>query len=152
MYFSELGILNILVGLTVLGLKQLDDDDKSSYAMKLSTLFLMRTSNEVASSTYNLPRNLYDTLNGLVVGLNTLDVAFEAPDLLSDDVITRGRYSGLTERQRYLIKNLPMAKEYNNIYRDIDGNIDSYKFFNLEKGGAFDYFTLYNFLIDDEEK
>lgn len=147
---TELGVLNALVALAVLGLKQLDDDDESSYATKISTLFSMRVASEVASSTFSLPRNLYDTLNGLVVGLNTLDMAFEAPDLFSSDTITRGRYSGLSERQRYLIKNIPMAKEYNNLINDIEGNIQTYRFFNVEKGGTFDYFTLYGTLTEEE--
>ena len=44
-----------------------------------------------------------------------------------------------------------MSKEYNNLVRDVDGNISSYRFFNVEKGGAFDYFTFYNTLMDEEE-
>lgn len=148
---TELGVLNALVALTVLGLKQLDDDDESSYATKVATLFSMRVASEVSSSSLGLPRNLYDTLQQLVVGINTLDLVFEAPDLISNETITRGRYSGLTEQQRYLIKNIPMAKEYNNLVRDIEGNINSYRFFNVEKQGAFDYFTLYNTLIKEEK-
>jgi len=146
----EMGVLNALIALTVLGFKSLDDDEPDSYAMKVANLFLMRTTNEVASTTVGLPKNIYDTLQDLVVGLNTVDMVLDSPDLFSSDLVKSGRYSGLTERQRYIFKNAPIVKEYNTLFRDVEGSIDSYRFFNVEKAGAFDYWTIYPLLTEEK--
>lgn len=116
-----------------------DDKEEDAYALKIAQLFSMRLANEISSSTVGLPKNLYDTLDGLVVGLNTLNVVTDAPKILSSDIIERGRYKGLTEREKYFYQNIVISREYYNLIKNIDGNIASYKFFNFTKGGAGDY-------------
>ena len=144
----ELGVLNAIVALVLLAAKKGEDDKEDSYAFKVGRYFLDRTANEFASATTALPQNLYDTLQNNIVGLNTLDILYDAPKVFSGKEITRGAYSGLTERQKYFFQHVPMLKDYQK-FSNIDGAINSYDFFSFEKGNALDYLTAYPFLIDD---
>lgn len=147
---TEMSFLNILIGLTVLGIKELGDDDEDSYAFKLANLFLMRTTTELASSNVALSKNMYDILSNATVGSNVVDMAFTAPDLFSSREVDRGRFRGMSERQRYLLRNTPGIKDLYNLY-DIDENINSYRHFNIGKDdNNLKYWTIYP-LISDEE-
>jgi hypothetical protein len=48
----------------------------------------------------------------------------------------------MTESERYFFKHYPILKEYNNM-TGMEGTIDTYKYFNLEKDGGNLRFTLY---------
>lgn len=146
----EWSILNTLVGLTLLAMSELGDDDEDSLLFKQGSLFLFRTTNEVASSTVALHLNIYDTLENVIVGLNTIEIATDATDIFSSDVIERGRYRGLTESERYFYRHAPMMRDYNNLFRDIEGNIKSYNYFNFIKGKNLDYFTIYPFFLKED--
>ena len=151
----ELSTLTTLVGLTLLGMKELEDDDDDSWMFKVGALFLFRTTNEVASSTVALPKSVYDVLDTMVVGLNTLEIAFDSPDLIWSDEITRGRYKGLTKRQRYFMKHMPIMRDYNNLFRDIDSTIKSYNFYNFTEGKNLNwlptYYALDSVISEDKE-
>jgi len=143
---TEQTVLIALVGLLVQAMKEMDDDDEDSYAFKLSSYFLMRTTNEIASSSspYALPKSAYDALEGMVVGLNSIEVVTQSGDLFfGDEEVKRGRFRGLTERERYLVRHMPVVKEYHNLYDDLDGQIKSYNYHNFIESGNLDW-TLYN--------
>jgi len=148
---TEMTVLNLMIGLLVMGLKELDDDDKDSYAFQVANLFLMRTTSEVMSSSIGVPSNIYGTLNDAVVGLNTIDMAFDIGDIGSSEIVQKGRYSGLTERERYFYKYVPLAKDYNSLFRDVSGSLNAYRFFNLEDNKTLDYLSVYPLLVDEEE-
>lgn len=146
----DFGVLNLLVGATLLAMKELDDDDEDGYLFKLSSLMLFRTTNEVASASVALPSNLYNTLENAIVGLNSIEMVTQLPDMFSSDTIQSGRYGGKTERERYFAKHLPIWREYNNIGLDIDGNINSFRFFNFEKDKNLNLLTLYPYLKEEK--
>jgi hypothetical protein len=138
----DLGVLNLLVVATYLMIQELDDDDEDSWMFQTTAYLLMRTTNEVASGTVSLPKNLYDTLENTIVGLNSIEIITDAPDMISSEEIQSGRYKGMTESERYFFKHYPILKEYNNM-TGMEGTIDTYKYFNLEKDGGNLRFTLY---------
>lgn len=150
---AEMTFLNALIALTVMGIKELGDDDKNSYAFKVANLFLMRTTSEIASSTVALPKNAFDIMSNATVGTNLVDMAFDLPDLASSEEVSRGRFQGYSKRARYLLRNLPAVKDLYNLY-DIDNTISSYRHFNLsdKEGGDnnLKYWTLYPILTDEE--
>lgn len=146
----DLAVLNALVALTLYGFKELDDEDPDSALFKFATYMTLRTANEVASASTALPQNMYDVLGSMTVGLNALDIIYDAPDLFSGEEVTRGKYQGLSKRQRYLFRNIPLLKDYSTL-SDLDGAINSYKYFNIDQGNAFDYGSIYPFLIQDIE-
>jgi len=146
----DFSVLNLLVGATLLAMKELDDEDKDGYLFKLSSLMLFRTTNEVASASVALPSNLYNTLENAIVGLNSIEMVTQLPDLFSSDIVKNGRYGGKTQRERYLAKHLPIWREYNNIGADIDGSINSFRFFNFEKDKNLNALTLYPYLKEEE--
>ena len=148
---TEITILNLLVGMTVLALKELGDDDEDSYLFKLSSLFLMRTTNEISSATVSLPKSIYDTLENTIVGLNSLQVVTDVLDVGSSDLVERGIYAGKTERERYFLKHLPIWKEYNALGSGIDGTIKNYNYFNFTEDGGSLKLTIKSFLEDEKE-
>ena len=147
----EMAVLNGLIVLMMAAIKELGDDDDDSYLFKTSSLFLMRTTNEIASTTVGLPENVYGTLENMIVGLNSIEAVTEIGDAFAgDEVITRGRYKGRTERERYFLKQLPILKEYNNLFDDVDNTIKSYNYFNfVSSNSALKNLTVYPLL---EEK
>lgn len=147
---TEMTILNLLVGMTFLALRELGDDDEDSYLFKLSSLFLMRTTNEVASATVALPKSIYDTLENTIVGLNSLQLVSDITDVGSSDVVQRGIYAGKTERERYFLKHIPLWKEYNALGSGIDGTIKNYNYFNFVQDGGNTKYTI-NLLLEDEK-
>lgn len=147
---TEMTILNLLVGMTFLALRELGDDDEDSYLFKLSSLFLLRTTNEVASATVALPKSIYDTLENTIVGLNSLQLVSDVTDLGSSDVVQRGIYAEKTERERYLLKHIPLWKEYNALGSGIDGTIKNYNYFNFVQDGGNTKYTI-NLLLEDEK-
>ena len=142
---SEMTVLNTMAFVAYAMLKEAGDDDEDSYLFKMSTYMMMRTTNEVASATVGLPKQLYETLENTIVGLNTTQALTEFPSVLSGDIVERGRYRGMTERERYFAKHVPLMKEYNNL-TNMDGTIDTYKYFNLEKDGGNLKWTVYAYL------
>ena len=56
----------------------------------------------------------------------------------------------MTERERYMFRQLPIMRDYWNIYSDVEGNIKSYNYFNFVKQGNLDY-TIYPFFQEEEK-
>lgn len=145
---TEMSLLTGLIAITLMGLKELDDDDEDTWAFKTSALFLFRTTNEVASSTTALPLNIFDTTDNLVVGLNTIEVLTDLPSAFKNEDIERGRYAGLTTGQKYFFKHMFGMRDYNNLFRDIDGTINSYNYFNFVQSPTLKFNPAY-FLLDE---
>ena len=147
----ELAVLNAFVAFTALALRELEGDDDDSYLFKVSSLMLIRTTNELASSSVALHKNLGEMIDNVVVGTNSIEILTQSSDIFSSDIVSRGRFRGMTERERYMFRQLPIMRDYWNIYSDIEGNIKSYNYFNFVKQGNLDY-TIYPFFQEEEEK
>lgn len=145
----ELAVLQAFVAFTALAMKELDDEDDDGYLFKASTLFLMRTTNELASSSVALHKNVREMLDNVIVGINSSEIVTQSPDFFSSDLVTRGRFAGMTERERYIFRQLPIMREYNNLFSDVDGTIKSYNYFNFVKGGNLDY-SIYPFFQEEK--
>ena len=146
----ELAVLNAFVALTAMALRELGDDDDDSYLFKVSSLMLIRTTNELASSSVALHKNVREMLDNVIVGLNSAEIVTQSPDIFSSDIVSRGRFRGMTERERYMFRQLPIMRDYWNIYSDVEGNIKSYNYFNFVKQGNLDY-TIYPFFQEEEK-
>ena len=148
----ETALLNSMVALLAMAMKELGEpDDDDSYAFKVSTLMLMRTTNEVASSSVALHKNVIEMLDNVVVGMNAVEIVTTSPDIFSSDIVKRGKYAGLTEREKFLYKQVPIMRDYNNLFRDVEGNIKSYNYFNFVDQGNIDW-TIYPYLQEEEEE
>ena len=112
---------------------------------------LMRTTNEVASSSVALHKNVIEMLDNVVVGMNAVEIVTTSPDIFSSDIVKRGKYAGLTEREKFLYKQVPIMRDYNNLFRDVEGNIKSYNYFNFVDQGNIDW-TIYPYLQEEEEE
>ncbi len=140
-----------MVALLAMAMKELGEpDDDDSYAFKVSTLMLIRTTNELASSSVALHKNVEQMLDNVIVGLNSAEIVTQSPDIFSSDIVSRGRFRGMTERERYMFRQLPIMRDYWNIYSDVEGNIKSYNYFNFVKQGNLDY-TIYPFFQEEEK-
>ena len=146
----ELAVLNAFVALTAMALRELEGDDDDSYLFKVSTLMLIRTTNELASSSVALHKNLGEMIDNVVVGTNSIEIVTQSPDIFSSDIVSRGRFRGMTERERYMFRQIPIMRDYWNIYSDVEGNIKSYNYFNFVKQGNLDY-TIYPFFQEEEK-
>ena len=107
----------------------LDDEEDPSYALQVSDYFLYRTTNEVVSSTVALPKAYVDKVKSPLSSLDRILDLTDILDVTSGQEVTRGKYAGMTERQRWLVRNMPLIKDGNKLY-NIDKEMKTYKFNN----------------------
>jgi len=119
-----------LSGLSYL-LLQAADDDEDNWAKQFSSYLTLRVLNEQVSGSMGLPRQLYETLESPFVGLNVVGNVISLPYNLAagNKEVESGRYKGMTERQRNLIKVAPAAKTIFDMNNVKDAR-DSYYFYN----------------------
>ena len=107
----------------------LDDEEDPSYALQVSDYFLYRVTNEVTSSNLALPNAYVDKVKSPLSSLDRILDLTDILDVASGDIVERGKYAGMTERQRWLVRNMPFIKDGNKLY-NIDKEMKTYKFNN----------------------
>ena len=89
-------------------------------------------------------------IDNVVVGTNSIEILTQSPDIFSSDIVSRGRFRGMTERERYIFRQFPIMRDYWNLWSDVEGNIKSYNYHNFVKDGNLDY-TIYPFFQEEEK-
>lgn len=147
--YKEMAVLGAIYGLGLLfaGFASDDEDDYSKQA--LAYLF-ERTTNETTSSQLGVIKELYSTIKDPMVGASQLVDMLSAHKLLTgDELVKSGRYHGLSERERWLIKNIVGAKPAYDLMnaKNLKSQRDSYNHFNAES----ESFNPFSWIITKKE-
>lgn len=144
---KEMGVLSALYALGILVSGYADEDD-DAYLLQMTSYLFDRTVNETISAQTGIVAELYNSISSPIVGLQQVANASKVYELGSDDVITRGRYAGLTERERYLIRNIVGGKALYDVWdaKNLKSQRDSYKFFNDDNS----YFNPISYILTED--
>jgi hypothetical protein len=136
-----------LLGITVLYLliSGAADDDEENASLQFANYLAMRVKNETISSQIGLFGELYGSMESPIVGLSRIKTIATFPNAFSGDKITRGRYAGLTEAQRYWIQAVPGVKPTYDVWsaENIRSQAQAYEFFNRKN----DMFNVWTYLM-----
>lgn len=126
--WSDFVITTALVSIALI-FKHMADDDDDDYSKEFMAYAMYRLATEVTSQSVGLPAQAYNTLESPTVGLSQIQNVMDVFDLVNDNQITRGNYRGLTKREAWIFKSLPLFKEYYKV-TNINRTRDSYEFYN----------------------
>jgi hypothetical protein len=131
---KETLFLSLLFLLTI-GLSSWADDEEDLWGAQLTAYLFERTTTEVSSSQLGIFGEFYASFKEPIVGLQKIENLVRVDNLLSTEVVDRGRYQGLTDQQVYLIKNIVGAKPMFDIWNaeNLKSQRDSYDHFNKEE-------------------
>jgi len=148
----EMSMLNglMLIGFLLNGMAD-DDEYAETYGIQGLSYLFNRTMNEMSSAQLGSVNNFSEVIESPFVGWNTVKTFTDVGDLFNGEQVKRGTYRGLSERQRFLTKLVPGAKQ---VYDLSDaGRVkrmrSTYMFYN---GANFNYTPLGNlyWLADDK--
>lgn len=112
------------------------DDDEEDYSKQALAYLFERVTNETTSSQLGLFPELYNTVKEPIVGVTQVsDLVFGWHNIFTGDAkVKSGRYYGLTERERWLIKNIVGVKPAYDLSsaKNLKSQRDSYNFFSDE--------------------
>ena len=148
--------LGNLFGVTMLWLlfSGAADDDEDNATLQFANYLALRVKNETVSSQLGIVGEFYGSMESPIVGLSRIKTIATIPNAFSGEEITRGRYKGLTESERYFIQAVPGVKPAYDLWdaENIRSQAQAYEFFNRKN----DMFNVWAYLIsqvegDDEE-
>lgn len=87
-----------------------DDDDEDEFKAYLANRLLLETS--ALSPSPMAIYELTQILNSPVAGVRQVEFLFDFKDIFSGEEIERGRFKGLTKREKFLIRLIPGLKGY----------------------------------------
>lgn len=126
----EVGVINTVILLSFMLNKLADDDDnKDLYALQAGNYLMLRTLNEMSSSQLAIANNYSDVIDQPFVGWNTAKDLTNALDLFSSEEVKYGNYRGMSERERYITKMLPGAKQAFDL-QNISNTKQTYLYYN----------------------
>jgi hypothetical protein len=130
--------------------KSAADDDEEDYTKQLTAYLASRVKNETVSSQLGIVGELYKSMKEPIVGLSRIKTVLSMHKILDGTEIQRGRYQGLTERQRYFLQAIPGAKPFYDIYDadNLNSQRTSYEFFNKEN----DFFNIWTYILSQNEE
>ena len=145
-----------LLGVTMLWLlfSGAADDDEDNATLQFANYLALRVKNETVSSQWGILGEFYGSMESPIVGLSRIKTIATILNAFSSKEITRGRYKGLTESERYFIQAVPGVKPAYDLWdaEHIRSQAQAYEFFNRKN----DMFNVWAYLIsqvegDDEE-
>jgi hypothetical protein len=147
----ESGVLMTVTILSFLIASGADDDEESS-AKQFANYLVLRTKNETISSQAGIIGEIYKSLEAPLVGLSRVKNIATFWNVFDSDEITRGRYAGLSEREKYIIQAIPGLKSAYDLSdaKNIRTQATSYEFFNRENS-TFNIFALMLNEIEEDE-
>jgi len=126
----EIGVINTIILLSFMLNKLADDDDnKDLYALQAANYLMIRTLNEMSSSQLAIANNYSDVIDQPFVGWNTAKDLTNALDLFSSEEVKYGNYRGMSERERYITKMLPGAKQAFDL-QNLNSTKNTYLYYN----------------------
>jgi hypothetical protein len=144
---TELAMVNTMLVASYLLSKALEDDDDPLYALQLADYMLYRVTNEQISGTVGLVAQYPKALESPIKGIDRLYDLKDIGDIFSGEIVQRGTYAGMTERERWISRNVAGIKEISKLSR-IDKTSDTYRLFNKDN----EMWTIlaYNLLKEDK--
>lgn len=132
---KELGVMSAIyvIGMLLVGFA--DDEEEETLGVQASAYLMDRLINETVSAQTGVFGELYNTIKEPVVGLQQVTNAMKIHELATGDkVITRGRYAGLTERERYVLRTVVGAKVAFDLSsaKNLKSQRQSYEFFSKD--------------------
>jgi hypothetical protein len=124
-----------------------DDDNEDVFALQMTNYLMFRTINELSSVQLNIVSNFAEAVESPFVGWQTVKTLVDVGELTSTEEVSSGVYKGLTDRERYLIKLVPGAKQIFDL-TDMNRTYDTYKFYNKRNFSATPAAMLWNRTID----
>ncbi len=130
---KELGGLTMIFMLYTLA-KGWGDDEPENALAQFSAYMSHRLYNETLSSQQGIIGEYYNTAVTPIVGIEQLKASGKVWEAWSGEEITKGRYAGYTEAERWWLKNLVGAKTFNDLSsaKNLKAQRDSYAFFNKD--------------------
>jgi hypothetical protein len=138
--------------LVSLALGKWADDDKDEglvgWTAQMSAYLAERTASETSSSQFGVSGEIYKTIKEPLVGLNKIENGVKVWTVFDFDTVKTGRYTGLTNSQTYLIKNVVGLKAFYDLYsaKNLRSLRDTYDFFDEQEK-----FTLISTIVDEED-
>lgn len=140
-----------LLGVTMLWLlfSGAADDDEDNATLQFANYLALRVKNETVSSQLGIVGEFYGSMESPIVGLSRIKTIATIPNAFSGEEITRGRYKGLTESERYFIQAVPGVKPAYDLWdaENIRSQAQAYEFFNRKN----DMFNVWAYLISQVE-
>lgn len=134
------------------------DDDEEDWTKQAAAYLAERVTNETVSSQLGLFPELYNTVKEPIVGVTQVsDLLFGWHNIITGDRrINSGRYYNLTERERWLIKNIVGVKPAYDLWnaKNLKSQRESYSFFSedMERFNPLAWIiTRKEYLEDNEE-
>ena len=146
---KEIGVLGAIYGLGLV-FAGMADDDEDNIAKQMMAYLFERVTNETISSQSGIVKELYSSIQEPIVGINQLaELGGFYKIFTGDKYVKTGRYAGLTERERWVIKNFVGAKPIYDLWdaSSLKSQRDSYNFFNQ---GTSDW-NVWSWLFPKEE-
>lgn len=149
----ESGVLMTITILSFLIASGADDDEESS-AKQLANYLVLRTKNETISSQAGIIGEIYKSLESPLVGLSRVKNIATFWNVFDSDEIKQGRYSGLSQREKYIIQAIPGLKSAYDLSdaKNIRTQATSYEFFNKENSVFNIFATMLNEIEEDENE
>ena len=147
---KELGVLSAIYVLGMFLVGYADDEKDETFGVQFSAYLTDRLINETSSAQLGVVGELYNTIKQPVVGLQQVTNALKVRELVTGSKeITRGRYAGLTERERYVLRTLVGAKVAYDLSsaKNLKSQRISYEFFNEDN----DYYNPIAYLLSRED-
>lgn len=131
---KELGVLSAITMLAI-GMSSWGDDEEDSYIAQLADYLSTRVRNETTSAQGGIVRELYTAIKEPIVSLSQLENMAKVNEIISTDKVTTGRYAGLSQSNRYIIRNLIGAKSVYDLWdaKNLKSQKESYKHFQNEE-------------------
>jgi len=125
------------------------DDDEDNAVLQFANYMALRVKNETVSSQLGIVGEFYGSMESPIVGLSRIKTIATIPNAFSGEEITRGRYKGLTEAERYFIQAVPGVKPAYDLWdaENIRSQAQAYEFFNRKN----DMFNVWAYLISQVE-
>lgn len=126
------------------------DDDEESTTKQLANYLALRTKNETVSSQLGIIGEVYKSLQAPLVGLSRVKNIATFWNVFDSDEIKRGRYAGLSQREKYIIQAIPGLKAAYDVStpKNIRTQATSYEFFNKEN----EVFNIFSVMLNEIEE
>jgi hypothetical protein len=126
--------LTVLFLLT-LGVGHWADDEEDMWAAQFSAYMLERVTTETSSTQLGVFGEFYSSIKEPLVGVQKLENLFNITKAFDTEVVTRGRFSGMTNQQVYFLKNVVGAKPTFDLWnaRNLNSLRETYDYFNKDE-------------------
>lgn len=131
----EVGVLSAVYALGIALVSYADDEEEPTALIQASAYLTDRLINETNSSQFGVIGEMYNSIKQPVVGLQQVMNAGKVHELIAgDEIITRGRYKNLSERERYVIRTVVGAKVFYDLSsaENLKSQRQSYEFFSKD--------------------